>query len=149
MRSIAWCNWCNQRLRSSDTDCKDCLVGDFPTDMKTHLGVWPMGLKGAAAPPPPIIFRAKKVIFGQNHLIFVQAIEKIFGQETSAPLNETRPVRLCENIYKNRYLIIWMIFVYEKTNIAIIFLTKIYFELIFLHYFLFCIRIGWTTKYLA
>ena len=37
-------------------------------------------------------------IFGQNHLIFGQAMDKIFGQLTSAPppppLNETDPVRL-------------------------------------------------------
>ena len=36
-------------------------------------------------------------IFGQNHLIFGQAMEKIFGQLTSAPpppLNETGPVPL-------------------------------------------------------
>ena len=44
-------------------------------------------------------FQARNlVIFGQNHLIFVQAMEKkIFGQETSTPPpppNETRPVRL-------------------------------------------------------
>ena len=40
------------------------------------------------------------VIFGQNHLIFGQALNKIFGQETSAPpppppkKTETGPVRL-------------------------------------------------------
>ena len=34
------------------------------------------------------------VIFGQNHLIFGQAMDKIFGQLTSAPLNETGPVCL-------------------------------------------------------
>ena len=60
-----------------------------------------MGLRGAAAPleffwGKKEQFSGKKnqVIFGQNHLIFVQAMEKIFGQETSVPLNETRPVRL-------------------------------------------------------
>ena len=35
------------------------------------------------------------VIFWQNHLLFGQAMDKIFGQLTSAPLNETGPVRLC------------------------------------------------------
>ena len=29
--------------------------------------------------------KKNQVIFGQNHLIFDQAMEKIFGQETSAP----------------------------------------------------------------
>ena len=33
------------------------------------------------------------VIFGQNHLIFEQAMKKIVGQQTPAPLNETGPVR--------------------------------------------------------
>ena len=41
------------------------------------------------------IFGQKHVIFGQNQLIFWQAMEKIFGQQTSAPLNETGPVHLC------------------------------------------------------
>ena len=57
------------------------------------------GGAAAAAPPPPgivkiAIFGGKKnqVIFGQNHWIFGQAMEKIFGQLTSAPLNETGPV---------------------------------------------------------
>ena len=56
---------------------------------------------GGGLPPPSNFsnshFRAKKknhVIFGQNHLIFGQAMEKIFGQLTSAPLNKTSPVRL-------------------------------------------------------
>ena len=54
---------------------------------------------GGGLQPPWIFsnshFRAKKhVIFGQNHLIFGQAMEKIFGQLTSAPLNDTGPVRL-------------------------------------------------------
>ena len=35
-----------------------------------------------------------KVIFGQNHLIFGQALEKILRQESSASPNETGPVRL-------------------------------------------------------
>ena len=44
--------------------------------------------------------RAKnQVIFGQNHLIFGQAMEEIFGQLTSAPLNETGPVRLCMYVF--------------------------------------------------
>ena len=58
---------------------------------------------GAWGLQPPRIFqishfRAKKhVIFGQDHLVFGQALEKIFGQLTSAssPLNETGPVCLC------------------------------------------------------
>ena len=40
------------------------------------------------------------VKFGQNHLIFGQAYkatDKIFGQVTSAPLNETGPVLLWQN----------------------------------------------------
>ena len=36
----------------------------------------------------------KQEIFGQNYLIFGQAMEKIFRQKTSAPLNKTGPVRL-------------------------------------------------------
>ena len=60
----------------------------------------PGGGGGCSPPPPPWHFqnshiRAKnQVIFGQNHWIFGQAMEKIFGQLTSAPLNETGPVRL-------------------------------------------------------
>ena len=56
---------------------------------------------GAGGCSPPRIFKIgifgqKKnhVIFGQNHLIFGQAMEKIFGQLTSAPLNQIGPVRL-------------------------------------------------------
>ena len=59
------------------------------------------GARGLQPPPPPIIFQIaifgpkNQVIFGQNHLIFGQAMEKIFGQLTSAPLNEIGPVRPC------------------------------------------------------
>ena len=49
------------------------------------------GAKGGCSPPRIFSnshFRAKnQVIFGQYHLIFVQAMEKIFGQQTSAPHN--------------------------------------------------------------
>ena len=69
-------------------------------DKYIHIGVRSMGLRGLQ---PPRIFQI--AIFGQNHLIFVQAMEKIFGQETSAPLNETRPVRLWYNLDK-----IWVVF---------------------------------------
>ena len=47
---------------------------------------------GGGGVQPPIIFQI--AIFGQNHLIFGQAMDKIFGQLTSAPLNETGPIRL-------------------------------------------------------
>ena len=43
-----------------------------------HLGVRGGGGGGIFEPK-------KKVIFRQNHFIFEQAMEKIFGQETSAP----------------------------------------------------------------
>ena len=63
---------------------------------RTKRGGW-----GLQPPPPPrnvqiTIFGQQKnhVIFGKKHLIFGQAMEKIFGQLTSAPLNETGPVRL-------------------------------------------------------
>ena len=60
-----------------------------------------IGIRGS--PPPgglqaPLEFSnshfcAKKhVIYGQNHLIFGQAMEKIFRQLTSAPINDTGPV---------------------------------------------------------
>ena len=59
------------------------------------------GSRGAAT--PPYIFFSdghfgpeNQVIFGQNHLIFGQVMERIFRQETSAPSNETGPVRLCQ-----------------------------------------------------
>ena len=45
---------------------------------------------GGGCSPPRI---CQIAIFGQNHLIFGQAMEKIFGQLTSAPLNEIGPVR--------------------------------------------------------
>ena len=52
---------------------------------------------GGGGCSPPRIFQiaifGQKKIFGQNHLIFGQAMDKIFGQLTSAPLNETGPVR--------------------------------------------------------
>ena len=59
-------------------------------------------------PPPPGILKIaifgqkNQVIFGQNHWIFGQALEKIFRQLTSAPLNETGPVRLCFRVVKLR-----------------------------------------------
>ena len=53
-----------------------------------------MGLRPRGAASPYKFsnnhFRAKNQVI--NYLIFVQAIEKIFGQDSSAPLNETRPV---------------------------------------------------------
>ena len=64
------------------------------------------GAEGGCSPPKifqlAIFGQKNQVIFGQNHLIFMQAMEKRFGQETSAPLNETRPVRLC--FYKSAFL---------------------------------------------
>ena len=56
-----------------------------------------IGVRGGV--PPWNLFNSyfwakKHVIFRQNHLIFRQAMETIFGQLTSAPLNETGPVRL-------------------------------------------------------
>ena len=68
-----------------------------PNGMVPCIGV--RGGGGGGSSPPVIcqiaIFGPKKhVIFGQNHLIFGQAMEKIFGQLKSAPLNETGPVRL-------------------------------------------------------
>ena len=74
---------------------------------------------GAADPPPPpgifqISFSGKKnhtiLILGQNHLIFGQAMDKIFGQLTSAPLNETGPVGLCVhrmsiNLFIRKYML--------------------------------------------
>ena len=60
---------------------------------------------GGGQPPAPricqiAIFGQIKLIFRQNHLIFGQAMEKIFGQLTSAPLKDTGPVRfmhVCRN----------------------------------------------------
>ena len=57
---------------------------------------------GGGGCSPPRIFKIgiigpktkSWVIFGQNHLIFGQAMEKIFGQLTSAPLYQIGPVRL-------------------------------------------------------
>ena len=45
--------------------------------------------------PIAIIGQKKASKFGQNHLIFEQAMEKTFGPETSAspPPNQTRPGR--------------------------------------------------------
>ena len=64
-----------------------------------RMGVRGGGGAGAAAPwnfSNSHIRVENQVIFGQNHLIFGQAMEKIFGQLTSAPppLNETGPVPL-------------------------------------------------------
>ena len=65
-----------------------------------------IGVQGGGVQQPPLEgnfssghFREKQVIFVKNHLIFGQALEKIFGQETAAPpppppRNETGPVRL-------------------------------------------------------
>ena len=53
---------------------------------------------GAAAPrifQIAIFGQKMHLTFGQNHLIFGQAMEKILGQLTSAPLNETGLIRLC------------------------------------------------------
>ena len=57
-------------------------------------------------PPPPRILKVaicgeNQVIFGQIHLIFGQALDRIFGQETSAPNPERPdPVRLSFGIIK-------------------------------------------------
>ena len=49
------------------------------------------------------IFLGENMTFGQNHLIFGQAMENIFGQETSdppPPPNETRtPMMIMRIIY--------------------------------------------------
>ena len=62
---------------------------------------WGAGGGGGGLYPPLEFFKrpfsgkkTQHVIFGQNHLIFGQPMEKIFGQLTSAPLNENGPVRL-------------------------------------------------------
>ena len=64
-------------------------------DLDAHIGVYGAwaggGGGGGEGLQPPIIFQIaifgqkKQVVFGQNHLIFGQAMAKIFGQETSAP----------------------------------------------------------------
>ena len=62
---------------------------------RTSIGVRGEGGGGGVTPPncPNIHFRAKKrVIFGQNYLIFGQATEKLFEQETSAPPPRTKLV---------------------------------------------------------
>ena len=67
-----------------------------------------MGLGGGGGCSPSRIFqivifgREKKnqVIFGQNHLIFVQAMEKYIPARDFSPPNETRPVRLWSWIEK-------------------------------------------------
>ena len=43
-------------------------------------------------------FQARKVIVGQNHLIFGQALQKIFGQETLAPQTKLVPIRLWQTM---------------------------------------------------
>ena len=66
----------------------------------THRHTRQRGLRGCRPPPPPPKlfmwpFSGKKqVIFGQNHLIFRQAVEKMSGQETSASPKECGPVHL-------------------------------------------------------
>ena len=64
-----------------------------------HIGVRGGGGGGGGGCSSPIFFQV--AIFGQNPLVFGQALEKIFGQEISAPSppqkkknNETSPVRL-------------------------------------------------------
>ena len=53
------------------------------------------GLEGSSPFFQVNIFgQEKQVIFGQNNLIFGHALDKIFGQATPVPLNETCPVRL-------------------------------------------------------
>ena len=70
-----------------------------------YIGARPMGLRGAVAPLEffqiTIFGQQNLVIFGQNHLTFGQAVDKIFGQLTSAPLNKTGTVRLwsCKTIF--------------------------------------------------
>ena len=71
------------------------------------IGVYEAGAGGGGCSPPQNFsnshFLAKKknrVIFRQNHLIFAHAMDKIFRQLTSAPLNKTGPVRLCQPLLK-------------------------------------------------
>ena len=67
-----------------------------------------MGARGGGAIQPPGILKitisgTKKIIFGQNHSIFGQAMEKIFAvQETSSLPNETGPVHS-----KNTWVSAW------------------------------------------
>ena len=86
---------------------------------RTRRGGGGGGARGLP-PPPPRIFemaifgKTKKVIFGQKHLIFGQALEKIFGQKTSSPppppTNETGPVRLYYDCIKpNLYNLIFIL----------------------------------------
>ena len=96
-------------LRTLIVQKQNCIVGDFfffeivRRDYVSYSGkTFAIGVRGGGGGglQPPWNFsnshiRAKnQVIFGQNHLIFGQAMEEIFGQLTSAPLNETGPVRL-------------------------------------------------------
>ena len=80
------------------------------------IGVRGGGGGGCRPPPPPpgifqISFSGKKSHnIRANHLIFGQAMDKIFGQLTSAPLNETGPVGLCVhrmsiNLFIRKYML--------------------------------------------
>ena len=82
----------------SNVFCMHWSIVDCTVPVKRGGG----GGGGGCSPPRnfqiAIFGQKNNVIFGQNHLIFGQAMDKIFGQLTSAPpppfRNETGPVRL-------------------------------------------------------